>query len=184
MRFFRVLDSSIAQFGINGDPAISSQWRTAYIEDDPVEESNRPGTISFAKTSTPNTRSTQFFVNLRYNLPYDSQGFAPFAYVTKGFDDVVMKLYSGYGDSQPRGDGPQQTTIFEEGNAYLESEFPLLSYIISVKRVLDVGEAPTDSPTAHTSGGISDKTINLWLHQKKSLLDGGLLIFSVCTFLF
>src|SRR5262245_41244491 len=40
IRFFRVLDNFMAQFGINGDPSIQSAWRQASLKDDPVKQSN------------------------------------------------------------------------------------------------------------------------------------------------
>ena len=38
VRFFRVLDGFMAQFGINGDPKVSAVWREARIQDDPVRQ--------------------------------------------------------------------------------------------------------------------------------------------------
>jgi hypothetical protein len=40
--------------------------------------------------------------------------------VTEGFDDVVMKFYTGYGDQKPfNKDGVDQGKIHVEGNEYL-----------------------------------------------------------------
>src|SRR5215831_13969170 len=39
-RFFRVSAGRWAQFGINGDPNVSTAWRTRPIPDDPFRESN------------------------------------------------------------------------------------------------------------------------------------------------
>src|SRR5262245_29920248 len=47
-RFFRVISGFMVQFGINGDPKVSAQWRTATIPDDPVKQSNKRGFITFA----------------------------------------------------------------------------------------------------------------------------------------
>lgn len=128
VRFFRVVSGFMAQFGINGDPAIQSKWRDANIQDDPAKESNKRGYMTFANAG-PNTRSTQLFVNFKDNAFLDSQGFPPFAKVTKGMD-TVDALYSGYGEGAPSGNGPDQSMIQSQGNAYLSQQFPNLSYIV------------------------------------------------------
>jgi peptidyl-prolyl cis-trans isomerase A (cyclophilin A) len=127
VRFFRVLDGFMAQFGINGDPAVMEKWRQARITDDPVVQSNKRGFITFA-TAGPNTRTTQVFINFGDNAGLDRQGFAPFGQVTSGMD-VVDALFKGYGEGAPRGAGPSQARLQEEGNAYLEKEFPKLDHI-------------------------------------------------------
>jgi peptidyl-prolyl cis-trans isomerase A (cyclophilin A) len=130
-RFFRVLRNFVVQFGISGDPAVSSRWRTATIPDDAVKESNRRGTITFA-TSGPNTRTTQVFINLADNVRLDGMGFAPFGRVVSGMD-VVDRLYDAYGEGTPRGNGPDQQLIESQGNAYLEGSFPRLDHIRSAR---------------------------------------------------
>jgi len=127
-RFFRVISGFMVQFGINGDPKISAPWRAAQIKDDPVKQSNKRGTISFA-TSGPNSRTTQAFINFAdRNSFLDSMGFSPFGQVTSGMD-VVDALYSGYGEGAPGGRGPDQGRIQNEGNAYLVKSFPNLDYV-------------------------------------------------------
>jgi peptidyl-prolyl cis-trans isomerase A (cyclophilin A) len=127
VRFFRVLDNFMAQFGINGDPAVMAAWRSANLRDDPAKESNKRGYVTFA-TGGPNTRTTQVFINFKDNTGLDSQGFTPFGQVVEGMD-VVDKLYSGYGEGAPRGQGPDQGRAQMEGNAYLAKSFPKLDYI-------------------------------------------------------
>jgi len=123
-----VLDDFMAQVGINGTPAIQSNWRNATIQDDPVKQSNKRGFVTFAKSGAPNSRSTQIFINFKDNSTLDKSGFAPFGQVTSGMD-VVDKLYSGYGEGAPSGKGPEQGKVQMEGNAYLTKDFPKLDYI-------------------------------------------------------
>ncbi|MGH9746670.1 MAG: peptidylprolyl isomerase [Candidatus Acidiferrales bacterium] len=125
--FFRVLPGFVVQFGLSADPGVSRVWRSANIKDDPVAQSNKPGSVTFA-TAGPNTRTTQVFINLGENGQLDSMGFAPFGEVTQGMD-VVKKLHSGYGEGAPSGRGPDQGTISSQGKAYLDKTFPNLDSI-------------------------------------------------------
>lgn len=130
VRFFRVLREPrpfMAQFGINGDPQVSAVWRGATIGDDPVKESNKRGKVTFA-TAGPNTRTTQIFINYADNSFLDGQGFSPFGEVVEGMD-VAEKLYGGYGEGAPRGQGPDQGKLQKEGNVYLLESFPKLDFI-------------------------------------------------------
>jgi peptidyl-prolyl cis-trans isomerase A (cyclophilin A) len=129
VRFFRVIDGFMAQFGMHGDPAVTAAWRSAPIQDDPVMASNLRGTVTFAMTGQPNSRTTQIFINFGDNVQLDGMGFAPFGQVVDGMD-VVDALYSGYGEGAPNGAGPSQGQIQAEGNRYLEAEFPQLDHVI------------------------------------------------------
>jgi len=126
-RFFRVVSGFMVQFGINGDPKLSSVWREARIKDDPVKQSNSRGFITFA-TAGPNTRTTQVFINFADNSALDNQGFAPFGQVVSGMN-VVDGLYADYGEGGSGGRGPAQDRIQREGNTYLTAEFAKMDYI-------------------------------------------------------
>ena len=112
---------------MHGNPKINAAWSRARIPDDPVRNQNKRGTISFAKTKQPNSRTTQIFINLVDNKQLDAMGFAPFARVVEGMS-VVDDLYA-VGDGPPRGEGPSQQRIKILGNGYLRDEFPKLDYL-------------------------------------------------------
>jgi len=67
------------------------------------------------------------------NSQLDAKGFAVFGVVSHGFG-VVQQFYSGYGEMCERPGPPQcdghiaETTLYAEGNSYLNSDFPLLDY--------------------------------------------------------
>jgi peptidyl-prolyl cis-trans isomerase A (cyclophilin A) len=127
-RFFRAIANFMVQFGIHADPAVSKVWRNAQIPVDPVTQSNRRGTITYAMGASPSTRTTQVFINFRNNANLDKMGFAPFGEVVEGMD-VVDKISTVYGEGAPRGKGPDQGRVQAEGNAYLVKNFPRLDYI-------------------------------------------------------
>ena len=128
-RFFRAISGFMVQFGIHADPAVSAVWRNARIGVDPVKEGSKPMRIVYAMGGTPDTRTTQVFINFVDNSAgLDKLGFAAFGDVTEG-QDVVRKIFTGYGEGAPRGKGPEQGRIQMEGNAYLNKEFPKLDYI-------------------------------------------------------
>jgi peptidyl-prolyl cis-trans isomerase A (cyclophilin A) len=131
--FFRVIEGFMAQAGMHGDPATNRQWQDNSIPDDPVTQSNTPGMVTFAARSTPNSRTVQFFINLGSNTDLDAMGFAPFGRTADM--EVVAALHAGYGEGAPRGRGPSQALIAEQGNAYLRREFPELDYIRTARIV-------------------------------------------------
>jgi peptidyl-prolyl cis-trans isomerase A (cyclophilin A) len=128
-RIYRVLDGFMAQFGLNADPYVNEAWKTQYLVDDPVVESNARGRLSFAKGGV-HTRTTEVFINLKDNPGLDEEGFAPIGEVVEGME-VVDAFYSAYGDGPPRGEGPYQAMARARGNAYLDAEFPELTRIVS-----------------------------------------------------
>lgn len=129
--FFRVIPGFVVQFGLPADPALSEVWRGHALQDDPLRETNARGTVSYAMTG-PDSRTTQIFINLGENSRLDASGFTPFARVSRGME-VVEQLYSGYGEGAPRGPGPDQIRIMQEGSAYLEQVFPRLDFIRRVR---------------------------------------------------
>lgn len=129
-RFFRAIRGFVVQFGIAADSARSEAWRERRIDDDPVTQSNRRGTLVFA-AGGPDTRTVQLFINLRDNARLDALGFAPLGEVIAGLD-ALDRLHTGYGDGAT---APQQGRLMREGERYLAAEFPALDKILSARIV-------------------------------------------------
>ncbi len=139
--FFRVLPGFMAQFGLSAYPEVSKAWEQANIKDDPVVQSNHRGFVSFAMAG-PNTRTTQVFINFGNNERLDKSGFSAFGMVTDGMESVD-KLYSGYGEGAPDGNGPDQSMIGNRGRAYLEKGYPKLDTIKSATLVAPAAAPPS-----------------------------------------
>lgn len=143
--FFRVLPGFIAQFGISPNPELNKEWllcekRCKAIPDEPKMVPNKKGTLTFA-SSGKNSRQTQIFINLNNNDGppnfLDSQGFVPFARVTKGMDTVVSKINSEYGIKESLTGGltgsVNQGKAAYYGKEYFDAIYPNLSVIQSIK---------------------------------------------------
>lgn len=129
VRFFRVGANFMAQFGIHGDPTVNEAWARSPLPADRVTRPNTKGWLTFAMGRSPDSRSNQMFINTKDNRYLDKDGFAPVGKVTVGMD-VVLKLYSGYGEGPG---GPDQAKLKSLGNAYLDKDFPKLDAIKSAK---------------------------------------------------
>jgi cyclophilin family peptidyl-prolyl cis-trans isomerase len=131
-RFHRVNRNYIAQFGINGDPAINAAWKDRYLPDDPPRSNNARGTFAFAFKAQPNTRNTQIYINLADNHRNDAEPFTILGTVVDGMA-VVDSLYSGYGENSGSGMRQgKQGPLEQGGNAFMDREYPLLDRIFHV----------------------------------------------------
>ena len=126
-RFYRVVPNFVVQWGGAASPAATALW-SATIPDDPVKTTNARGTLSFAATGMPDSRSTHMFINLVDNARLDGMGFSPVGKVTSGMS-TVDKIYAGYGEQ------PDQGQIAAQGNVYLIKQFPKLDYIKTARIV-------------------------------------------------
>jgi peptidyl-prolyl cis-trans isomerase A (cyclophilin A) len=121
-RVFRVLPKFVAQWGIHGNPEIAKAWSEARIPRDRAWQSNTRKRVTFAMSGSPDSRTTQVFINIGDNSRLDLDGFAPFGEVTSSMI-IVERLFSGYGE------GPDQGMLTAGGNAFLMQYFPQLSHI-------------------------------------------------------
>ncbi len=115
-----------AQFGIPGRPELSRVWMEHTMFDDRVIQSNKRGMVTFASTGDKNSRSVQVFINKVDNTYLDNldAGFPAFGEVIEGLD-VLDMLYTGYGEQVTN----LQGQIMNQGNAFLEKNFPRLDKI-------------------------------------------------------
>ena len=103
----------------------------------------------FAKTGAPNSRTTQFFINLKDNgASLDGQGFAPFGTVTEGME-IVDQLYSGYGDDPGMADAWQMRPDLSiaEYRKYAELKVAALNHALR--------NIPSERVRHHTCYGIN-----------------------------
>jgi len=150
-RFFRVVPNFVVQFGLSAYPPVTAAWEKATIKDEPVAQKNKRGTLTFAKTQMPNSRTTQIFINLKDNSSsLDGQGFAPFGVVDGNGMNVVEMFYDQYGDSA----GMDQANIEKLGEKYLAEKWPRLDQIKSATLVGDAAAAtPPSKPATATKAG-------------------------------
>ncbi len=139
-RFFRVLPGFMVQWGINGDPEIQKNWVKANIKDDRVTQSNQRGFITYAKSSQRNSRTSQVFINFGDNARLDADGFAPFGQVVDGMD-IVDAINAQYREQ------PDQSLVQENGNAYLNKNFPKLDFIKKASIVKDEASPDANAKT-------------------------------------
>lgn len=130
---FRVEPGFVVQFGISENYAANRFWDPRKLPDEPMQQKNTRGTLSFAR-GKKNDRSTQLFVNLANNTKLDTasrggaRGFTPVARVIKGID-VIERLNAEYG-KQPL---QLQDSLYKYGNFYFRERFPRLDKILSAR---------------------------------------------------
>ncbi len=152
---FRIAKGFVAQWGIHGDPRVAAAWRNANLAPDPVKESNKRGTLTYAMAGSPDTRSTQLFINYGDNGGLDAQGFAPICKVASGME-IADSFFGEYGEQLTELQGEIQT----QGNAYLRAKWPKLDY---VKTATIVGEGKShdsaDAPEPPKDPGTGESTV-------------------------
>ncbi len=133
--FYRVL-GFMAQFGFSAYPEVNRAWESpsASIKDDPVTHSSTRGRITYASPGVANSRSTQLFISYKDNSYLDKVlgDFGAFGEVTSGME-AVDKINHEYGEID-------QTKVANGGKAYLEKNYPNVTFIKSAT-LLDAAPA-------------------------------------------
>jgi cyclophilin family peptidyl-prolyl cis-trans isomerase len=130
---FRVEPGYLVQFGVAEKYWVNRFWDRLKIVDEPMQQLNKKGMISFARGGKDN-RATQLFINMADNpdldttVRYGVRGFTPVARVISGME-TLMKLNGQYG----RLPAKIQDSLYKYGNRYFEKKFPGLDKIISAK---------------------------------------------------
>lgn len=125
--FYRVTKNFAAQFG-SSNRMLTQQWMAYPVPDEPVLQSNKRGTITFARGGKDN-RGSDLFINLADNPKLDTienlgvRGYPPLGEVVSGME-VVDNLYDVYGD-----DLMQETQrMYSNRNGFMQM-YPGLDYI-------------------------------------------------------
>lgn len=133
----RVVPGFLTQFGIARDPEQRRRWDEKPIADDAETRKFVPGHFSFAGSDV-DSRTTEVFVVMpgtdREQLDYfgTESWETPFATLAAPAEmSVLTKIYDGYGDMEPWGEGPDPDKIYDVDGytKYLPENFPKLDYI-------------------------------------------------------
>ena len=79
----------MAQFGLNGDPYVNQAWKSQFIVDDPLVESNVRGRVAFAMSGV-HSRTTQVFISYGDNSELDEEGFTPVSYTHLTLPTILL----------------------------------------------------------------------------------------------
>jgi homoserine O-acetyltransferase len=128
--FYRVTEDYVAQFG-SSNRVLTQQWMAHPVPDEPVLQSNKRGTITFARAGKDN-RGSDLFINLADNTKLDTtehlgvRGYPPLGEVIKGME-VVDQLYDVYGDDLMS----ETDRMYSDRNGFMQA-YPGLDYVKEV----------------------------------------------------
>lgn len=134
LAFYRAIQGCIVQFGLPP----KRMW--APIPDDPpTGVPFLPGAVSFASVGPASRRATLFIcVGDMSHCLGDKSWETPIGAVEESSLDVLDRIDTTYGDIvEFGGEGPDTSRIQAEGNAYLQTYFPKLSYVKSAMMLPD-----------------------------------------------
>lgn len=116
--FHRVIPGFVIQGGGFTEDYQQKKTRDPIVNEADNGLKNDRGTLSMARTSDPNSATSQFFVNLTDNAPLNpsrgNAGYAVFGKVTDGMDVVDKIAATPTGSAGPfRQDAPQDQVVIE-----------------------------------------------------------------------
>lgn len=116
--FHRVIPGFVIQGGGFTEDYQQKKTRAPIVNESDNGLDNDRGTLSMARTSDPDSATSQFFVNLSDNAPLNASGgrpgYAVFGKVTEGMDVVDAIADVETGSAGPfRQDAPQQQVVIE-----------------------------------------------------------------------
>jgi peptidyl-prolyl cis-trans isomerase A (cyclophilin A) len=125
--FYRVTEDYVAQFG-SSNRVVTSQWMSYPVPDEPVLQTNKRGTMTFARAGKDN-RGSDLFINLADNPKLDTteslgvRGYPPLGEVIRGME-IVDQLYDIYGE-----DLMQETDrMYSDRNGFMQA-YPGLDFV-------------------------------------------------------
>lgn len=133
-RFWKVSSGSMAQFGARAD--LPAEMCNTDDTQDVKQVPNSRGKLAFVPDADD---KPQLLINIKDNNMMDARGFVPFAEVS-GSMGIIDRIYSAYGTGSR---APSAEKMRQEGNAYLQKNFPKLSYIKSARRIQPKPKAAT-----------------------------------------
>mmetsp|Transcript_50847 Transcript_50847/g.80596 ORF Transcript_50847/g.80596 Transcript_50847/m.80596 type:complete len:210 (+) Transcript_50847:80-709(+) len=144
----RAIEKWALVFGINTDEKMRKTWNQT-IEDDPKHGVPfEHGTLSFGAGGA-NRRSVQLFISYTTNPGFGRYPWeTPIGHVSTATRKVLDSIYTGYGENDPHGLGPNPELIEQNGNAWVRENYPKLDFIHSCQVASDpeVVESPPPDP--------------------------------------
>eukprot|EP00808_Paulinella_micropora_P029698 g67339.t1 len=134
-RFFHVSREQV-KFGLHGDPAVSAVWlaaSTSLVDKSPPLSTRQTSSLMTGYhyvamdsnnyyVAMDSSSPTQLILGTGKDRPGVGGNLIVLGEVVRG-QDVITSLFNGYGDA------PSTQKIVQQGNMYLEENFPLLDFV-------------------------------------------------------
>ncbi len=116
--FHRVIPEFMIQGGGFGTDMVEKETGEPIKNESQNRLRNTRGTVAMARTSDPDSATSQFFINQRTNLRLDwtpgSEGYTVFGEVIQGMDIVDFIATAPTGNAEGMSDVPKQAIVIED----------------------------------------------------------------------